>query len=91
MSRDSSVSYNERFLKIKIAANTGDKIFLKLPIDFVKRLVKNNAIDFLKDQSDIIDSEKLLKIMMNAFDYNIVGEIAYFERNNGDKIRFIID
>ena len=91
MSRDNSVSYNERFLKIKIAANTGDKIFLKLPIDFVKRLVKNNAIDFFKDQSDIIDSEKLLKIMMNAFDYNIVGEIAYLERNNGDKIRFIID
>ncbi len=48
MSRDSSVSYNERFLKIKIAANTGDKIFLKLPIDFVKRLVKNNAIELEK-------------------------------------------
>lgn len=91
MNRDNSISYDERFLKVKIAANSGDKIYLKLPVNFVKRLVKNNAIDFLKDKSDIIDSEKLLKIMLNAFDYNIVGEIAYFERNNGDKIRFIID
>lgn len=91
MNRDNSISYDERFLKVKIAANSGDKIYLKLPVHFIKRLVKNNAIDFLKDKSDIIDSEKLLKIMLNAFDYNIVGEIAYFERNNGDKIRFIID
>jgi hypothetical protein len=29
--------------------------------------------------------------MINAFDYNLVGEIAYLERNNGDKIRFLID
>lgn len=91
MNRDNSISYDERFLKVKISANSGDKIYLRLPVNFIKRLVKNNAIDFLKDKSDIIDSEKLLKIMLNAFDYNIVGEIAYFERNNGDKIRFIID
>ena len=85
------LSYDERFLKVKVSANSGDKMYFKLPIVFVKRLVQNNAIDFFKDQSDIIDSQKLLKIMLNAFDYNIVGEIAYLERNNGDKIRFIID
>ena len=85
------ISYDERFLKVKVSANSGDKMYFKLPINFVKRLVQNNAIDFLKDQSDIIDSEKLLRIMLNAFDYNIVGEIAYLERNNGDRIRFIID
>ena len=84
-------SYEERFLKVKISANSGDKIYFKLPITFVKRLIQNNTIDFLKSQSDIIDSEKLLKIMINAFDYNLVGEIAYLERNNGDKIRFLID
>ena len=85
------ISYDERFLKVKVSANSGDKMYFKLPINFVKRLVQNNAIDFFKDQSDIIDSEKLLRIMLNAFDYNIVGEIAYLERNNGDRIRFIID
>jgi len=85
------ISYDERFLKVKVSANSGDKIYFKLPINFVKRLVQNNAIDFFKDQSDIIDSQKLLKIMLNAFDYNIVGEIAYLERHNGDRIRFIID
>jgi len=88
---NNDINYDERFLKVKVSANSGDKIYFKLPINFVKRLVQNNAIDFLKDQSDIIDSEKLLRIMLNAFDYNIVGEIAYLERNNGDRIRFIID
>lgn len=91
MGKSDMINYNERFLKIKIAANTGDNIFLKLPISFVKRLVSNNAIDFFKDQQDIIDSQKLLKIMLDAFEYNVVGEIAYLERNNGDRIRFIID
>lgn len=91
MNKANRTSYDERFLKVKIAASTGDKIYLKLPINFVKRLVKNNSIDFLRNQSDIIDSEKLLKIMLDAFDFNIVGEIAYLERKNGDKIRFIID
>ncbi|SCH71999.1 MULTISPECIES: hypothetical protein [unclassified Romboutsia] len=91
MNKLSGVRYDERFLKIKISANTGDNIFLKLPISFVKRLVANNAIDFFKNQDDIIDSQKLLKIMLDAFEYNVVGEIAYLERSNGDKIRFIID
>ncbi|MGL5692853.1 MAG: hypothetical protein ACRCXA_02160 [Peptostreptococcaceae bacterium] len=91
MNNSREENYEERFLKIKISANSGDKVYLKLPMNFVKRIVKNNSIDFLKSQSDIIDSEKLLKIMLNAFDYEIVGEVAYFERNNGDKIRFIID
>ena len=91
MSREIGINYEERFLKVKISASTGDKVYLKLPVSFVKRLVKNNAIDFFKEQSDIIDSQKLLNIMMNAFDYNIVGEIAYIERKNGDKIRFIVD
>ena len=91
MNKDNRLVYDEKFLKIKIAANTGDKIFLKIPISFVKRLVKNNAIDFFKNQEDIIDSQKLLKIILNAFEYDIVGEVAYLERYNGDKIRFIID
>lgn len=81
----------ERFVKIKILSHTGDKIHLKLPIDFVKKLVKNNALDFLNSVDDVIDSNKLLNLLLNAFEYNLVGEVAHLERNNGDVIRIRID
>lgn len=84
-------SYEERLLRIRIMSHTGDKIHIKLPLDFVKRLIKNNALDFFNGQDDIIDSQKLLNLLINAFDYNLTGEIANLERNNGDIIRLIID
>ncbi|RDY29049.1 hypothetical protein CHL78_003780 [Romboutsia weinsteinii] len=81
----------ERFVKIRILSHSGDKIHLKLPIDFVKKMVKNNALDFFNTADDIIDSKKLLNMLLNAFDYNLLGEIAHLERNNGDVIRIRID
>ena len=39
----------------------------------------------------MVDSNKLLNLLTKAFDYNLVGEVAYIERNNGDTIRVIID
>ncbi|WP_042275074.1 hypothetical protein [Faecalimicrobium dakarense] len=84
-------AYEERLLRIRIMSHTGDKIHIKLPLDFVKRMVKNNALDFLSGKDDIMDSQKLLNLLINAFDYNLTGEIAYLERNNGDIIRLIID
>jgi hypothetical protein len=84
-------TYEERLLRIRVMSHTGDKIHIKLPLDFVKRMVKNNTLDFLTGKDDIIDSQKLLNLLINAFDYNLTGEIAYLERNNGDIIRLIID
>ena len=83
--------YDERLLRIRVLSHTGDKIHIKLPIDFVKRLVKNNALDFFNGQYDIIDSQKLLNLLLNDFDYNLTGEIANLERVNGDIVRVIID
>lgn len=84
-------TYEERLLRVRVMSHTGDKIHIKLPLDFVKRMVKNNALDFLSCKDDIIDSQKLLNLLINAFDYNLTGEIAHLERNNGDIIRLIID
>ena len=57
----------ERFVKIRILSHTGDKIHLKLPIDFVKKMVKNNALDFFNTADDIIDSKKLLNMHLKAY------------------------
>lgn len=84
-------SNNERLVKIRIISNIGNKIIIKLPINFVKKMINNNAIDFFPIGDDTIESEKILNLFIKAFDYDLVGEIAHIERKNGDSIRIIID
>ncbi|MGL5348460.1 MAG: hypothetical protein ACRDA3_14025 [Peptostreptococcaceae bacterium] len=84
-------SYDEKLVRIRVISHTGDKISIKLPINFVKMLVKNNALDIFNNSDDIIDSKKLLNLLIRAFDYNLSGEVAYIERKSGDTIRIIID
>lgn len=82
---------DERLLRIRILSHMGDKIHIKLPIEFVKKMVKNNTFDFFYGADDMIDSKKLLDVLVKAFDYDLSGEIAHMERKNGDIIKMIID
>ena len=82
---------DERLLRIRILSHTGDKIHIKLPVGFVKKMIKNNTFDFFYGADDIIDSQKLLDVLIKAFDYDLSGEIAHMERKNGDIIQMIID
>ncbi len=82
---------DERLLRIRILSHTGDKIHIKLPIGFVKKMVKNNTFDFFYGADDMIDSKKLLDVLVKAFDYDLSGEIANMERKNGDIIKMIIN
>lgn len=91
MSKQLIKRYEDRLFRVRILSHTGDKIHIKLPVDFVKKMVKNNALDLFQEKEDIIDSKKLLTLLMRAFDYDLVGEVAYLERQNGDIIRIIID
>lgn len=81
----------ERLVRFRIVSHTGDKVHIKLPKEFVKMMVKNNTIDFFNNKDDIIDSQKLLNLLIEAMDYDLVGEVAHLERSNGDVIRVIID
>ena len=82
---------DERLLRIRILSHSGDKIHIKLPIEFVKKMIKNNTFDFFYGADDMIDSQKLLDVLVKAFDYDLSGEIAHMERKNGDIIKMIID
>lgn len=84
-------SHDEKLVRIRVISHTRDKISIKLPINFVKMLVENNALDIFNNSDDIIDSKKLLNLLIRAFDYNLSGEVAYIERKSGDTIRIIID
>ena len=81
----------ERLLRVRILSHTGDKKHIKLPVGFVKKMIKNNTFDFFYGADDMIDSQKLLDVLVKAFDYDLSGEIAHMERKNGDIIKMIID
>ena len=82
---------DESLLRVRILSPTGDKIHIKLPVGFVKKMIKNNTFDFFYGADDMIDSQKLLDVLVKAFDYDLSGEIAHMERKNGDIIKMIID
>ena len=82
---------DERLLRVRILSHTGDKIHIKLPVGFVKKMIKNNTFDFFYGADDMMDRQKLLDVLVKAFDYDLSGEIAHMERKNGDIIKTIID
>ncbi len=83
-------NYNDRLVIININSHTGDKIKLNLPVDFVKKLIKNNALDFFLFEEEIVDTQKMIKSLLDSFNYNLTGEIANLERYNGDLIKIKI-
>lgn len=82
---------DERLLRVRILSHAGDKIHIKLPIGFVKKMIKNNTFDLFYGIEGMVDSNKLLDVLVNAFDYDLNGEVAHMERKNGDIIKMIID
>ncbi|WP_195237454.1 hypothetical protein [Romboutsia sp. 1001285H_161024_C4] len=83
--------YDEKLLRVKVLSHNGDKIHIKLPVNFVKKMIQNNALDFFNDLDDIIDGKKLISLATKALDENISGEVAHLERSNGDIIKIILD
>lgn len=67
---------NNRTLIININTFTGEYINLNLPVEFVKRLIDNNCFDFFYYKEDAIDSEKLLLLIKDAFNYDLTGYIG---------------
>ena len=83
-------NYNDRLVIININSHTGDKIKLNLPVDFVKKLLKNNAFDFFLFEEEIVDTQKMINTLLNSFNYNLTGEVVNLERYNGDLIKIKI-
>ena len=80
----------ERLLRIRITYNNGDKMQIKLPINFVKKIINNNTFEILNYSNEFIDNKKIQDILSKAFEYELTGEIANIERKNGDTVRLII-
>lgn len=76
--------------RIRILSNSGDKIYLKFPVEFVKRMIKINGLNWLNLKSDIVDTENLSKVVTHALDFNLTGDIAHIQTKNNDSIKITI-
>jgi len=83
-------NYNDRLVIININSHTGDKVKLNLPVEFVKKLIKNNALNFFIFEEEIVDTQKMTKSLLDSFNYDLTGEILNLERYNGDLIKIKI-
>ena len=83
-------NYNDRLVIININSHTGDKVKLNLPVEFVKKLIKNNALNFFIFEEEIVDTQKMTKSLLDSFKYDLTGEILNLERYNGDLIKIKI-
>lgn len=81
---------DEKFLRIRVLAHSGDKVNIKLPIDFSKQMIQNNALEFFEENESLIDGKKITDVILSAFDYDLTGEIVTFERRNKDVIKIFI-
>lgn len=84
-------NYERKLFRIRILSRGGDKIHLKFPVEFVKRMIKINGFTWLNIQNEIIDTNELVKMIVNALDYKLTGEIANIETKNNDSIKIMID
>lgn len=82
---------DDRLFKIKILSSKGDNINLKFPINFVKRMIKINGINWLSFKNDLLDTENLSKVILHALDYDLTGNIANIKTKNDDIIKITID
>lgn len=91
MARNLKNVKEEKLFKIKILSRDGDKIYLKFPTEFVKRMISINGFNWLNFKNDVIDMENLSKVIIDALDYNLSGEIANVHTKNDDYIKISID
>lgn len=83
-------NYDDRLVIININSHTGDKIKLNLPVNFIKKLIKNNALDFFLFEEEIVDTQKIIRSLLDSFNYDLTGEIVNLQRYNGDLIKIKI-
>ena len=65
---------DERLLRVRILSHTGDKIHIKLPVGFVKKMIKNKSIEQIADEleEDVSKIQKIYDIAKEfAPDYNV--------------------
>ena len=89
-----SKRYEDKFLKVAVLSNEGDKVNIQLPIKIVKDILKvSGKLPIAKyiESMDGIDIDALMNTLVSCLDNEVMGEIVNICSNEGDIVKIFID
>ena len=89
-----SKRYEDKFLKVAVLSNEGDKVNIQLPIKIVKEVLKFSGklpISKYIEGMDGIDIDALMNTLVSCLDNEVIGEIVNICSNEGDIVKIFID
>ena len=89
-----SKKYEDKFLKVVVLSNEGDKVNIQLPIKIVKEILKvSGKLPITKyiEGMDGIDIDALMNTLVSCLDNEVMGEIVNISSSEGDIVKIFID
>lgn len=89
-----SKRYEDKFLKVAVLSNEGDKVNIQLPIKIVKDILKvSGKLPIAKyiEGMDGIDIDALMNTLVSCLDNEVMGEIVNICSSEGDIVKIFID
>ena len=89
-----SKKYEDKFLKVVVLSNEGDKVNIQLPIKIVKEVLKVSGklpISKYIEGMDGIDIDALMNTLISCLDNEVMGEIVNISSSEGDIVKIFID
>ena len=86
--------YEDKFLKVKVLSNDGDKVNIQLPIKVIKEVLKITGklpISTSIEGMNGIDIDELMNTLVSCLDNEVMGEIVDVCSSEGDTVKIIID
>ncbi|WP_244834466.1 hypothetical protein [Clostridium sp. BJN0001] len=85
-------NYNDRFLKIKMISDDGNKLNFQLPVKTIKAILKiSGKLPIQAEGINGIDMADLISTISESFENETVGEILNITSNDGNVIKVVIE
>ncbi|MDQ0225677.1 SHOCT-like domain-containing protein [Metabacillus niabensis] len=92
LNKQTSSSYLNKMLKIRVTSEDGDNVNVNLPIKLIKAVLKvgtNIAEKFPESEKYIKDLD--VELLIEAIDNELDGQIVDITSANGDKVLVVIE
>ncbi|PAD69774.1 hypothetical protein CHH83_07050 [Bacillus sp. 7586-K] len=92
LNKQTSSSYLNKMLKIRVTSEDGDNVNVNLPIKLIKTVLKvgtNIAEKFPESEKYIKDLD--VELLIEAIDNELDGQIVDITSANGDKVLVVIE
>lgn len=80
-----------KLFKVNISSIGGRNIYLKFPVEFIKKVIKIDGLKFLNLKIDSLEAVDLKKTIEEALDCNLTGNIVDLNTKNNDLIKITIE